>query len=87
MHALENTSISIVPWNNIFKRINLILNSVLPQDQFLFVPRHVETIKNIFLPSPCKKKFSEGFKNLAESLLQQKWKSSLSHNHHTALKN
>lgn len=63
MHALGNTSISKVSWNNIFKRINLILNTVLPQDQLLFVPRHVETIKNIFSPSPCKKFSLQALKN------------------------
>lgn len=63
MHTLGNTSISTVSWNNIFKRIILILNTVLPQDQFLFVPRHVETIRNIFSPSPCKKFSLKGLKN------------------------
>lgn len=63
LHTLANTSISMVSWNNIFKRIILILNTVLPQDQFLFVPRHVETIKNIFSPSPCKKFSLKGLKN------------------------
>lgn len=63
MHTLGNTSVSMVSWNNIFKRIILILNTVLPQDQFLFVPRHVETIKNIFSPSPCKKFSLKGLKN------------------------